>query len=343
MATAAYFVVSNSNKQTALQEEQAKQDLAAKSNPQQQSVQSNAGKAAILKASAQDAENNDPTTQVAVPALFYTKDAEGKFSGWIGQGATTLLSATAATSVTPVTIGQTVYGIAFNGTGTLNGFYGEEKAHTVTTEGDSEVYVVHTICRADQLQGLIYDNRQNTHVNLTVGASSTNSFKQAELHVNGTDCAYKLGGFYVDLIGSTHINNVDIGSALGYTGEKNEFAISKTNKNIQRVSAKDDYVFELGTPLMLHENQYFLTGGISLSTDGTGCSSAEGVNITAFDKANFKSAKAGVGIAFNGIETDATSPVDVGAADKLFVSEGKGASVANTINGDGSTSFWCTP
>ena len=94
---------------------------------------------------------------------------------------------------------------------------------------------------------------------------------------------------------------------------------------------------------MLHENEKYKTGSLTLTADGDGCNAVEAINVTAFDKANFQSALGKKEVRLNGIEDDQQSPVDVGGADILIVPTGKRATASNAQNGDGSSSFWCNP
>jgi len=315
-------------RQTAFQEEQRLADQ--EKTPADVSADNKAGNVVVLKSYATDNEANNKNTQIAVPAKFYTKKADGSFDQWIGGSAGYTLSASATTSVSPATIGQKVYGRAFNGTGTLIGYYGDENSIEVKTEGDSIALVSHAICRANQMQGLIYKTGSSTDKNLSLGASGADTFAQTKLRVNSTDCAYNLAGFTVDTTSGTNVNLVQLTADTS--------PLSRQSISLQRIKEKDDYVFVLDTPKMLHENEAYFTGTLSVTADADGCSSEEGLNLTAFDKAPFTSAISGKGIE-EGFEDDQVSPSDVGGADVTFISNGRD----NTVNGDGSTSFWCVP
>ena len=158
-------MVYNSFKQTALQEDQLQKE--AEQTPQDKSVEKKSGDVTVLKTYALDKESNT-NAQTAVPAFFYTKNADGKFNNFIGTASSTLLSATAATSISPVTIGSQVCGLAFNGTGTQNGFYGDEKCQEIKTEGETMPLDTHTICKSDQLQGLIFSSGDTVNSNMTL-------------------------------------------------------------------------------------------------------------------------------------------------------------------------------
>lgn len=319
------------NKQTSLQEEQAQADK--EKTPEDKSVASKSGEVTVLKVYAQDKESNT-NAQVAVPAFFYTKK-DGIFGDYIGSSASTTLSATASTSISPVTIGSTVCGNPFNGTGTNVGFYGEEKCQEIKTEGETLQLDTHTICTAIQMQGLLFSDSTTTNANMSLGTSGSNSFDHVEIRVNGTDCAYNLAGFYVDTIAATNLDNIDLGSDTSSMTEK--------NVKIQRVKEKANYVFELDTPLMMHENVKYKTGSLTLKADGDGCSTSEAINISAFDKSSSQSAKGSRPILSGRIEDDQDSPVDVGGADIQIVSSGRRASSANAQNADGTSTFYCNP
>ena len=331
LGTSMFSLVSDSRKQTALQEDQANKE--AVQTPEQASAASNVGDAAVVKVTAQDREQNDATTQVAVPAWFYfANKADNSFKGWLGQGAATTLSATAATTISP-SVGDYICGKAFNGTGGSMGYYGDQVCEEITkVSGQTIVLPTHRTCDSTQLQGVILDNRDNTNSNISVGASSTNSFKQIEVRVNGTNCAYNLGGFAVDLNSNTNIDKVELGSNAVYG------TLGLYDKTITRIKTKSEFAFTLETPKMLHENEYFYAGSLAVTADADGCTTPEAVNVTTFDVGQFKSSK-GTGI-MTGIEDDQQSPVDVGAPDVSIISSGKGASVTNLQNGD-STSFYC--
>src|SRR3990167_4767152 len=70
-------MVYNSFKQTALQEDQLQKE--AEQTPQDKSVEKKSGDVTVLKTYALDKESNT-NAQTAVPAFFYTKNADGKFN-----------------------------------------------------------------------------------------------------------------------------------------------------------------------------------------------------------------------------------------------------------------------
>lgn len=334
-----------SRKQTALAEKQTallqKED---KKTVEEKSETTNIGKSAIARASALDLQSNTQA-QVGVPAYFYTVDKDGKFKEYVGQTSARTLSATDSTSITPVVIGDKLCGRVFNTTGGQGGeigYYGIEKCTDIQVGGETLILDSHRICRINQLQGYLKTNLNALGRNLTAGVSQANSFASIELRINGTDCAYNLGGFYVDTSAGTNIQDVGMGEAVtkGATTSK----LTETNLNLKRLSAIDDYVFELDEPILIKEYETVITGAFTILADGDGCSSAEAVNVTAFDVAPYQSAKlAGRPIITKGIEDDQVSPVDVGGADVPIVSSGRGTSAVNDVNGDGTTSFYCVP
>lgn len=342
------FMAYQSQKQTALEEQRQKAELAKPTETA--SIESNVGKVAVLKASATDKENNNPNTQVAVPARFWKANKDGiwetfasggaqykKYTGsfkeWIGSSATVALSSTTTTSISPVNVGDIVCGSAFNGTGTSVSFIGETSCVELATEAESLKLPTHTGCTATQLQGVIYSTGSTTGQNISVGVNGDNSFDKVYLRVNSTDCAYNLGGFYVDTTSGTNVDDINLGSETK--------PLTKSNKAIKRIKEKDDYVFELDAPLLMHENEKFYTGSLSVSADGDGCSPAERLNVSAYDSAQYLPI-AGLALA-SGAEDDQSSPADVGSPDIPIISSGKGASTTNSVNEDGTVSFFCIP
>lgn len=332
-----------SRKQTALQAEQTKALLREQAKtPEEKSETSNVGKSAIARATAIDLQENTKA-QVAVPAYFYKVDKDGNFVEYVGQTGARTLSATESTSITPVNIGDKICGVSFNSTGGangINGYYGNVGCIDIQVGGETLVLEANRICRQNQLQGYLKTNLNQLGRNLTAGASQANSFTTLELRINGTDCAYNLGGFYVDVIAGTNIQDISMDDSITKGGKTTK--LTETNVNLKRLSGTDDYVFELAEPMILKEYDTLNTGSFTILADGDGCSTAEGVNVTAFDKANFQSTGSGKPILF-GIEDDQVSPADVGGADVLIISNGRGTSGSNDLNGDGTTSFSCIP
>ena len=349
-----FLSYTETRKQTALAEKQTA--LLAKEETktvEEKSESTNVGRSAIARASALDLQSNTQS-QVAVPAYFYKIDKDGKFIEYIGQTSARTLSASDSTSVTPVVIGDKICGIGFNttggGAGGTAGYYGLDKCIDIKVGGETMILDVHRTCRQDQLQGYLVDTRDNVGSNLTAGVSASNNFKAIELRVNGTDCAYNLGGWYVDVPAGTNILDIglsgitDFGSSTVLSGKTKDGDIVETNRVLKRVRTQSEYVFELDEPLLINEYDQIKTGAFSILADGDGCSAGtDNVNISSFDIAKYQSAKQANRPILQGIEDDQDSPVDVGGADVLMISNGKGTSTANPQNGDGTTSFYCIP
>lgn len=330
------------NKQTVLQEKRDVEKEAEEKGTELPTAKKN--EITVLKASAYDEEDNNDA-QIAVDGYFWTVDADtGKFLGFIGGSSANSLPSTGTLSISPVVTGQKVHGIAFNNTGGVGGrigYYGEVETktklghETIISEGEEMLLKSHRICRNDQMEGLITYSGSDTNKNISLGASTSDSFEKTRLRINGTDCAYRLGAILVDTIAGSNIENVDL--------TEDTTALSETPISIKRIKEKDDYVFELDTPKLLIEGQKYYTGTLFVKADGDGCSSAEAVNVSAVDYASYKSAKLKDGNGdllgiLEGYEDNADSPADVGGDDKLYVSE-----ATNSQNGDGSSSFWCNP
>lgn len=345
IGTFSFFSYLESRKQTAIQEKQTA--LLAKEQaktPEDKSATTNVGKSAIARSTAVDLQSNTKA-QVGVPAYFYTRNQDGTFKEYVGQSGTRTLSASDSTSVTPVNIGDRLCGRAFNATGGVSGtvgYYGDEKCIDIKVGGETLRLEVDRICRTNQMQGYLKTNLNALGQNLTAGASQANSFETLELRVNGTDCAYNLGGFYVDIV-STASNIQDVGMGEVATKGATTAKVMETNKNLKRLTAVDDYVFELDKPILMKEYETVKTGSFTILADGDGCSTAEGVNVTAFDVSGYQSVTDDKLPLLSGIEDDQTSPVDVGGADIPIVSSGRGTSGTNTVNADGTTSFYCIP
>lgn len=332
------------NKQTALKEEELMLAKEKASKPiEQKSEESKAGDIVVVQATANDLQDNN-NAQISVPSFFYTRDeGTGAFKEYVGGTAGFTLSSSATTSIKPVTIGSYLCGTAFNSTGGASGtvgYYGKEKCKKIQTEGENFQLEVNRICRQNQLQGYLITNLNALGQNLTGGVSQSNSFARLEMRVNGTDCAYNLGGWYVDVIAGTNIQDVSMEDAVakGATIVK----LEETNVNFKRLSDTDNYVFEVENPILMKEYETVKSGSFTILADGDGCSTAEPVNVTAFDKSNFQSSKSGRPL-LSGYEDDQTSPADIGSADILITSTGSGTSGTNSMNRDGSSSFYCVP
>lgn len=283
-------------KQTGLQEKEETQTT------EEASESKNAGEITVLKSWAVDKQANTET-QVLVPAYYYLKNEDGSFDKWIGGTSGYTLSATATTSVSPVVIGQTVYGTAFNGS-----YYGDENSQKIQIEGEQLKLDVHSICPKG-LEMKIFDETNNEAKNLSVGASQSNSFDRLKFRNNNSDCAYNLAGFYIDLTSTgSNITTIVIDGDASYTG------ITKTSTSLEREKDKDDLVYALDSPIMLKESQKWFSGDVTVTADGDGCTNqGESVNVYAFDEAKFLK-KDGSGIG-SGWENDADSPADVGGGD----------------------------
>lgn len=299
------------------------------------------GTASVVKAAAYDFESTNTGTATAIPAYAYqyvVDSQTGKTSetpSYIGSASATTLS-TSGTSFNTV-IGNKLCGVAFNATGGTTGttgYYGVEKCINVVRDYDDLALETHKICRQDQMQGYLEDYSNNKGLNLTLGANTaSNSFRDLFFRVNSSNCAYNLGAIAIKVGSGTkdYINSVTL--------DGGDNAMTKSSLSLSRINSQ--FLYELDTPLMMHQYQSITTGSLTLTGSGVGCSTTEFVNVTAMDKSKFQSAK-GSNPILEGYENDAQTPADVGGADVLIASSGKGTSTANAVNGDGTYSFACT-
>lgn len=280
------------------------------------SAERKAGEITVLKTWAVDKQANTET-QIKVPAYFWLEDASGNFISWIGGTSGYTLSATTTTSVSPVTIGTIVNGIAFN-----RSFYGEKQQKEIKIEGEQMKLNSHTICNNGKggLEILLYDDQTNIDKNISVPASQSESYDYLRFKNNGTDCAYNLAGFMFDIVSASNISTIAMKSDADYT------SVSKSNIAIERKKDEDDFVFALSSPVMLKEGEKWYSGTLTVTADGDGCSSTAGepVDIRGFDEAKYVD-RNGVGIK-SGWEDNQDTPVDVGSDDVLDKVGGSGAS-----------------
>lgn len=301
------FVVYNSVQQTAL----AKAD--ASKTPAQVSLDTKTGDVAVLKAYDVDKEANSET-QKSIQSYFWLQKADGTFDRWIGGVSGFSLSASSTTSVSPVSVGDSVYGIAFN-----SSMYGTIGNKVMTTESNEMKLESNKICNTP-LELLLYNDQAQTGKNLSVGASMAESYDYMRFKVNATDCAYNLAGFMFDTVSiGSNVSTIAVESDAKYT------SIAKSGKSIERAKDTDDFVFALSTPVMLHEGQKWFSGVVKVTADGDGCH-GEAISIYAFDEAPFVD-KDGVGIK-TGWEDNQATPADVGGGD------------SRNANTEG-TSFFC--
>lgn len=335
------------SKQSAYQDEQlelqkaAAAKEAAKAAAPAAPAANRGGTASVVKAAAYDFESTNTGTATGIPSYVYqyvVDSQTGKTSetpSYIGSASATTLS-TSGTSFNTV-IGNKLCGVAFNATGGATGttgYYGVEKCINVVRDYDDLALETHKICRQDQTQGYLEDYSNNKGLNLSLGANSaSNSFRDLFFRINSSNCAYNLGAIAITL-GSGTGSNIQ---TITLDGGANP--MTKSSLALTRI--KPQFLYELDTPLMMHQYQSITTGSLTLIGNGNGCSTTEFVNVTAMDKGKFQSAK-GSNPILTGYENDAQTPADVGGADVLIASSGRGTSTANVVNGDGTYSFACT-
>ena len=274
---------------------------------------------ANLKVNAYDRTNNNQGSLVSTAVYCRNK---GITNSLITDG--TSLSTSARTNI-PTTLGETVECISFNGTAVLGSYGGFWEEKLIVK--DIEELNLNTYRYPYYLQTTIY-NTDGTksgnagiggNVNITLGASQTDSLSQLRIKNNHTDTAISLKGVYFDTVVATNISNIVMSGSPTATASNPTIPSGTTlvkGGTIEYSKEESNYVWELSNTVYLEEFDEISLGSIEITADGDGCTSTgiklgDPVYIYVYDEAPFRSQK--MDTVLIGVQTDADTPVDVGA------------------------------
>lgn len=269
-----------------------------------------------------DISGNNINQKIAIP--IYCQDDSGNFI----IDATT--SSTTAETTGKSTIGKTVTCWAFDSTHqtlTPVGIVIDEEAEHVVIDA----YNV-SVTGKLQFYDDTYTTGSNGVINITMGASVTDTFQKMRYTNNNTDRNIPLGGFYFDIIELSNVSTMDVsGSAVlsGMDHSSTNIVKSTLSTGVSARNTLWNFVFEIdddagasgNQPLLMEENDYLESGSVSLTADGDGCSgTSDKISSYAFTKGYYRSNTENS--VKEGHESDATVPVVISA----------------DITGD---TFWC--
>lgn len=272
------------------------------------------GKTVTMSVFANDYASDAPTSTHAAAPLYLcvspkSNGANLECDSFASDGGT-ILDTSSRTSVSSgVTVGNTVQGIAFNGT-----WYGD-LGPVLTIPNQAVNYDV-KVYRAATNGGKVTlkDVDQNAVIkgtrNVSVGADEAYTFYSLKIENNNSNRMWDLWGIYFDLVASTNISRFD-GSATNRL-DGTTFNPAST-VDLGRTS-EDDKRLVFSKVVRLKEYDSIVLNDLTLIGDGEGCSTdGEDVTMHVVDANYFRSSD------FNGLgygpETDAASPADVGVSD----------------------------
>lgn len=262
------------------------------------------GKPAIFKVMAEDVGSS--TRAKVVPPTYC----------WLNQDDTQLIAdalaiTTTGTSVSTVTSGDTVNCDAFNATVYSVG-------NSLKSDGN-DLLVIPVKAVASSLDIKLLDQNNNlmtTSYKYNASAMGVNgvfSFDYIKIWANDTYASWNFKAIAIDVPQASNLTTI----ALANGDARGQFEAGKLA--VQRLKGTSDYVFSLGSAVMMDYNDIFKTGALTLTADGdgmVGSGNAETVTLRFLDEQKFRSnVNSGSKAILSGVEDNAATPADVGAND----------------------------
>jgi len=266
------------------------------------------GDAATLKLTAYDQESN---TQAQVAANYSVEEWSGDK---VGEGTLNLLSDSAALSATASTSVATTIGANLRACIVNDAtYYGECKDIKVTKSTQPETLNANTITDSIKIQ--CYDNGVVLSTcNLTLAADQSDSLDYIRIEQNKSNSAFNFKMLVFNVTSGSNVNNIEASGAISLEGLVGSGTLQSTNTVPTRLRTTADFLFEVAEPIMLHEFDVLKTPPVTMEASGSDPN--EFINFLIVDSANFKSVKSATQKRIlSGVETDASSAVDVGASD----------------------------
>jgi len=258
------------------------------------------GDAATTKFRAYD---NEDASLSQVAATLYVEEHSGEDYALIEDA--TAMSASAATSVS-TTVGSELKACAFDST-----YYGECAVFTVSKETMPKNLEVYAIA-SSVLVECYDDGSKLTDCNLTLAAGQTDALDYVRIELNESDAAFNFKGIGIDTTASGNITNID---ATGSITPSGSLSVSTVPTRLNRGAYDVDFYWTVADAVMLHEWDVITTSSVSFEAD-SGNDPSETATMYIVDESMFKSVvKSTQNRILSGVETDASSPADVGITD----------------------------
>lgn len=263
-----------------------------------------------------DYANGDKTTAVNGLQIY------AKINGNLIEKGDTV---SASDSTISATVGDSYCAWGFNAT-----YYSDEVCGVIKTS-KSDVITV-PVWRIGDVKITIKGNTTNSAAETTnqdVGASTQETFNLVEIRENVSDRAFNFKGIYIDLAVNTNLTRGDQVSFLSpvtlvadaTNRELRGLSLSASGNLVrgsmplQRITT-DDITYSLATAILMISGDRINIPGLTLDAGANGCSGGvDVVNMYVVDEQRFLGQDNTIKI---GVETDASSPADVGLGDKFF-------------------------
>ena len=243
------------------------------------------------------AQDQESSTLAQVAATLYVKQTTPSGQGSLIADAKTL-SASADTSVKTATCNK-LDAVAFDTT-----YYGDDTMFDVTGGTTNLILPVHTIGTATAGIEDYTNNNKNAHtsVNLSIAANGNDCFT-ISLKNPTANSEFRFKGIGVNLSTATNIQDVKASGGLVLAS------------NPRRLNNNVKYYFQVPQYISIKQTDNYKSIG-SICFYATGSNPAEAFSLIVVDQSKFKSvATATANQILDGVETDASTPADVGATD----------------------------